>query len=299
MKGKFSKEIIIGIVTILSLVLLYIGINYLKGINLFKPANYYYVSCSNVKDINISSPVFVEGFKVGLVRDIVYDYSTVNRITLEIRLDRGMRLNKGSYVTIESTLLSGAELHIRLNKYVTEYYKPGDVLEGRFKEGMLSSVEEQILPQLAGLLPKIDSILTGLQTLVNNQALPQTLSNLEATTAQLETSAIRLNAFLKNDIPQISSGLKETSANLTTFSHNLNQLNFEPTIDSLNATLGNFNALSQRFNSKDNTFGLLLNDTTLYRNLNQVTDNASLLLIDIKQNPRKYLNLSIFSRRTN
>ncbi len=294
MEKKFTKEIVIGIVTIISLTLLYIGINYLKGINLFKPANYYYVSCTNVKDINISSPVFVEGFKVGLVREIEYDYSTVDKITLVIRLDRGMKVNKGSYVSIESTLLSGAELHIRLNKYVTEYYKPGDVLEGRFKEGMLAAVEEQILPQVSDLFPKIDSILTGLQVIIYNLSSSQLLSNLENVTAQLEVSANHLNAFLKTDIPQISSGLKETTANLSAFSHHLSQLDFEQSVDSLNMLLENFNALSQKLNAKDSSFGLLLNDTTLYNNLNQAVENASSLLIDFKQNPKRYVHFSLF-----
>jgi len=294
MRKNISKEVIIGMVTVLSLVLLYIGINYLKGINLFKPANYYFVSCSYVKDINVSSPVFVEGFKVGLVRSIEYDYSTVNKINVEIRLDRGMKLNKGSYIMIESTLLSGAELNIHLNKFVTDYYKPGDTLEGRFKEGMFTSVEDRILPQMAELLPKIDSILIGLQMLINNPALSQSLSNIESTTVQLEASSKQLNAFLKNEVPVISSGLKETTGNLTTFSNNLNKLNFEQSLDSLNTTLGNLNTFSKKLNATDNSLGLLLNDTLLYKNLNFMLDNASELLLDIKQNPKKYVRFSLF-----
>jgi len=294
MGKKISKEVIIGITTIISLVLLYIGINYLKGINLFKPANYYYVACTNVKDINVSSPVFVEGFKVGLVRDISYDYSTVDRITLEIRLDRGMNISKGSYVTIESTLLSGAELHIHLNKFVTEFHKPGDLLEGRFKEGMITSVEGSILPGIAELMPKIDSVLTGLQTLVNNTALTQSLTNLENTTEQLKATSIRLNDFLKSDVQEIANGLKETSHNLSTFSQDLNKLNFEQSINSLNATLDNMNSLTLKLNANDNTLGLLLNDTILYNNLNRTINGASDLLIDIKQNPKKYVRFSLF-----
>ena len=294
MGKKISKEIIIGITTIISLVLLYIGVNYLKGINLFKPANFYYVACTNVKDINVSSPVFVEGFKVGLVRDIKYDYSTVDKITLELRLDRGMKISKGSYVTIESTLLSGAELHIHLNKYVTEFHKPGDMLEGRFKEGMITSVEGNVLPMLTNLIPKLDSILTGLQALVNNTSLTQSLTNLEKTTSQLEVSAAWLNDFLKSDVSEIADGLKETSLTLSTFSNNLNKLNFEPSVQSLNATLDNINALSRKINTNDNTFGLLLNDTILYYNLNRTIDNASDLIWDVKQNPKKYVRFSLF-----
>jgi len=294
MGTKKSKEVIIGIATILSLTLLYIGINYLKGINLFKPANYYYVSCNFVKDINVSSPVFVEGFKVGLVRSIEYDFSTVDKIILEIRLDRGMKINKGSYVIIESTLLSGAELHLQLNKLVTDYYKPGDMLEGRFKEGMFTSVEDNLLPQLATLFVKLDTILTGIQTLINNTSITQSLSNLENTTAQLEQSSVRINDFLRKDVPDITSGLKNTTDNLSTFSHDLNNLNIEQSVLSLNETLENLQSFSLKLNSKDNTIGLLLNDSLLYNKLNTTIKNASDLLIDIKQNPKKYVRFSLF-----
>ena len=131
MKMKFSKEATIGVVSIISLVLLYIGVNYLKGINLFRPANHYYVACSNVKDVTISSPVFVEGFKVGLVRSISYDYSTTGKILVEISLEESMRINKGSYISLEKTLLSGGEMHIHLNNYLDEYLKSGDTKVGR------------------------------------------------------------------------------------------------------------------------------------------------------------------------
>lgn len=294
MKHKFSKEVKIGLATIASLVLLYIGVNYLKGINLFKPANYYFVTCKNVKDINISSPVFVEGFKIGLVRSITYDYSTVDNILLEISLDKGMKINKGSYISIESTLLSGSELHIKLNKYVTEYYKPGDTMDGRIKEGMFSSVENDLLPKVAEMMPKIDSILIGLQILVNSPALAQSLNHLESTTRNLDASSRELKTFLKNDVPEIADNLKTMSSNLSTFSHNLNKLELEESIHGLNATLGNINTMTRKLNAKDNSFGLLLNDSTLYNNMNRTMENASGLLFDIQQNPKRYVRFSLF-----
>ena len=94
MKSIFTKEAKIGLVSIISVALLYIGINYLKGINLFKPTNHYIVACSNVKGVTISSPVYVEGFKVGLVSDIVYDYNAVDKISIDITLEDHMKINK-------------------------------------------------------------------------------------------------------------------------------------------------------------------------------------------------------------
>lgn len=294
MKMKFSKEVTIGVVSIISLVLLYIGVNYLKGINLFRPANHYYVACSNVKDVTISSPVFVEGFKVGLVRSISYDYSTTGKILVEISLEESMRINKGSYISLEKTLLSGGELHIHLNKYVDEYLKSGDTIEGRSPEDMMASVQEKMLPQIIDLLPKLDSILYSLQILVSHPALSQSLDHIEKTTASLEISSRRLNQLLGNDVPVIASNLKTTTDNFAALSEEMKNLNLKGSIQSLNLTIDNLGQTTTKLNAKDNSLGLLLNDTLLYNNLNKTVVNASDLLIDLKQNPKRYVRFSLF-----
>lgn len=294
MKMKFSKEVTIGIVTIISLVLLYIGVNYLKGINLFRPANHYYVACSNVKDVTISSPVFVEGFKVGLVRSISYDYSTTGKIMVEISLEESMRINKGSYISLEKTLLSGGELHIHLNKYVDEYLKSGDTIEGRSPEDMMTSVQEKMLPQIIDLLPKLDSILYSLQLLVSHPALSRSLDHIEKTTASLEVSSRQLNQLLGNDVPVIASNLKTTTDNFAALSEEMKNLNLKGSIQSLNLTIDNLGQTTTKLNAKDNSLGLLLNDTLLYNNLNKTVINASNLLIDLKQNPKRYVRFSLF-----
>ncbi len=294
MKMKFSKEATIGVVSIISLVLLYIGVNYLKGINLFRPANHYYVACSNVKDVTISSPVFVEGFKVGLVRSISYDYSTTGKILVEISLEESMRINKGSYISLEKTLLSGGELHIHLNKFVDEYMKSGDTIEGRSPEDMMASVQEKMLPQIIDLLPKLDSILYSLQILVSHPALSQSLDHIEKTTASLEISSRRLNQLLGNDVPVIASNLKTTTDNFAALSEEMKNLNLKGSIQSLNLTIDNLGQTTMKLNAKDNSLGLLLNDTLLYNNLNETVVNASNLLIDLKQNPKRYVRFSLF-----
>lgn len=294
MKGLFTKEAKIGVVTIISIILLYIGINYLKGINLFKPVNHYYVSCTNVKGVTISTPVFVEGFKVGLVREIKYDYQSMNKITIEISLDDDMRINKGSYVTLVNTFLSGGEMYIHLNKYTSEYLKPGDVIEGRSAEDMMSSVSDNILPQVEQLLPKIDSILTGLQLLVNNQAIGQSLNNLQTTTGNLAATSRQLNRMMGQDVPVILGNLKTVSSNISEVSTNLTKLDFANTLNKVNQTLDNMQQLTQRFGSKDNSLGLLLNDRALYDNLNATTQNASNLLLDLKEHPKRYVHFSVF-----
>jgi len=297
MKANFSKEMVIGIVTIIGLTFLYIGVNYLKGINLFRPINHYYVTCSDVSEVTVSTPVYVGGFKVGLVRDMIYDYHNNGNTTIEINLEKSMRINKGSYVTIERTFLSGAQLHIHLNNYVSEYLSPGSTIEGRMMNDLMGSVQSDLLPQLIDLMPKLDSILVGLNGLIHNPALSNTLDNLNRTTANLETSSLKLNLLLGglgNDIPVITSDLKRISTNFVGLSEEWQQLNLSQSVQSLNMTLDNFQLISSKLNSKDNSLGLLMNDTLLYKNLNQTVGNASDLLIDLKMNPKRYVRFSLF-----
>lgn len=294
MKSILTKEAKIGLVSIISLALLYFGINYLKGINLFKPVNHYFVTFHNVKDVTVSSPVFIDGFKVGLVRSIVYDYENTDKITVEISLDDEMKLTSGSYITIIKTLLSGGELHIHLNKYVKDYLKPGSTLEGRMEEDMMQAVQEKILPGVAELLPKIDSILGGLQTLITHPAIAQSLDHIEKTTGNLEVSTRQLNTLLSKEVPGIVSDLKVITGNFTEVTSGLKELDLATTVNSINATLANLQLATDKLNKKDNSLGLLLNDRSLYDNLDSTMVNASNLLIDLKKNPKRYVHFSVF-----
>jgi phospholipid/cholesterol/gamma-HCH transport system substrate-binding protein len=297
MKMRFTKEMIIGIVTIIGLAFLYIGVNFLKGINLFRPINHYYVTCANVSEVTVSTPVYVGGFKVGLVRDLIYDYKNNGSITIEINLEKSMRINRGSYVTIDRTFLSGAQLNIHLNTYVTEYLNPGETLEGKMNDDLMGAAQEKLLPQLIDLLPKLDSILYGLNVLVNNPALSNTLDYLNRTTANLEISSRKLNLLLgglESDVPVITANLKTVTNNFTGLSDDLKNLNLTQSVQSLNATLDQLQLTTTKLNSKDNSLGLLMNDSLLYNNLNRTVNNASDLLIDLKTNPKRYVHFSLF-----
>lgn len=291
---RFTKEAKIGLVSIVSLALLYVGINYLKGINLFKPVNHYYVSCSNVKEVTISSPVFVEGFKVGLVRAISYDYTTTDKIIVEISLEEKMRINKGSYISVEKSLLSGGELHLHLNKYVDDYLKSGDEIEGRNGDDMMASLQTKVLPGVEQLIPKLDSILYGLQAVVNHPALTNSLNQIESTTRNLNQSTNYLNSILRNDIPVIVGNLKTISSDFTEVSKELKGLDLAGTLGLVDSTIENLKMTTERLNSTDNSMGLLLNDKSLYLNLNEATSNASKLMLDLRENPKRYVRLSLF-----
>ena len=297
MKTVFTKEAKIGLVSIVCLALLYIGINYLKGVNLFKPVNHYYVAFSNVKGVTVSSPVFVEGFKVGLVREITYDYDTTGKISVLVSLEDKMRINKGSYITVVNSFLGGAELHIHLNTFVDDYFHSGDTIEGRMEADMMTSVQENLLPGIEQMMPKLDSILGGLQTLVNHPALTQSLTHIEQTTASLEHSSRRLDQMLAKDVPVIMENIKGITANFELVSGQLKDLDLVETMQTVNATLANLKLTTDKLNSADNSLGLLLNDRQLYDNLNGTMENASLLLLDLREDPKRYVHFSLFGSK--
>ena len=297
MKTVFTKEAKIGLVSIVSLALLYLGINYLKGVNLFKPVNHYYVAFSNVKGVTVSSPVFVEGFKVGLVREISYDYDITGKISVLVSLEDKMRINKGSYITVVNSFLGGAELHIHLNTFVDDYFHSGDTIEGRMETDMMTSVQENLLPGIEQMMPKLDSILGGLQTLVNHPALTQSLAHVEQTTASLEHSSRRLDQLLAKDVPVIVENLKGITTNFESVSGQLKELDLAGTMRTVNATLANLKLTTDKLNSADNSLGLLLNDRQLYDNLNGTMENASLLLLDLREHPKRYVHFSLFGSK--
>ena len=297
MKTVFTKEAKIGLVSIVSLPLMHLGINFLRGVNVVKPVIHDYVAFSNVKGVTVSSPVFVEGFKVGLVREISYDYDTTGKISVLVSLEDKMRINKGSYITVVNSFLGGAELHIHLNTFVDDYFHSGDTIEGRMETDMMTSVQENLLPGIEQMMPKLDSILGGLQTLVNHPALTQSLAHVEQTTASLEHSSRRLDQLLAKDVPVIVENLKGITTNFESVSGQLKELDLAGTMRTVNATLANLKLTTDKLNSADNSLGLLLNDRQLYDNLNGTMENASLLLLDLREHPKRYVHFSLFGSK--
>jgi len=251
----------------------------------------------DVSELQNSSPVYVEGFKVGIVREIDYDFQTKKNIIVQISLDKKMRIETGSHVEIKSGLTSGAYLNLVPNKYVGTYYQVGDTIDGISEKGIMDKVSENLMPQLESMLPRLDSILQGIQLLVNNPALTQSLEHISATTANLEQSTRQLNVLLSNDIPPIISNLNKVSSDFTVVSSQLKQMDLNATMRNVDKTLQNLDRMTAQLNSKDNSIGLLLNDRSVYDHLDTTFINASNLLLDLKLNPKRYVNFSVFGKK--
>ena len=294
MKKNFSKELAIGFVTVVSLVILYIGVNYLKGVNIFKPSNHYHVRMMNVNELQKASPVYVDGFKIGVVNAIDFPFDNKDFITVQVNLDKQMKVETGSYFELKSGLTSGAYLDLRLNRYVGTYCLVGDTLEGISAQGMMDKVSETIIPQFETILPRLDSILQGIQTLVSHPALSQSLEHISASTASLENASKQLDQMLSGDIRPMLSNLNRTASDLAVFSDKVKRLDLDLTMSKVNGVLDNIDQLSKQLNNNNNSLGLLLNDRLLYDHLDSTVVNASQLLLDLKLNPKRYVHFSVF-----
>lgn len=292
----FTKEVKIGIACIAALCILVYGINYLKGIHLFKPSSYFYVKFENVNGLTKSSPVFADGFRVGIVRNLVYDYTQPGKVIAEIEVDPELRIPKGSTAELTAEMLGGVKMSLLLANNPREKYQIGDTIPGTLNNGMMEKVSTMV-PQMEKMLPKLDSILASLNTLLADQSIPRTLHNVEDLTANLAVTSRQLQTLMKNDIPQLTGKLNHIGENFALISDNLKEIDYAAAMQKVDATLSNVKTLTDKLNQKDNTVGLLLNDPSLYNNLNATTANAASLLEDLKSHPKRYVHFSLFGKK--
>jgi phospholipid/cholesterol/gamma-HCH transport system substrate-binding protein len=302
MKSFFTKNVLIAITVIISCCLLYWGVEYLKGINLFKPANFYYAHFDKVEGLHVSAPVTINGFQVGQVREINFDYEK-NQISVLLSLDKQLRIPVGTTISLTSDLLGTSQLALNLSSAKT-YYNVGDDIKSIVPQGLMDKVGTDIMPQVVQILPKVDSILTNVNALTANPALYKSVTRLDAITAQLESSSRQINQLmgqLRQSVPGImgnvhgvTKNLNETTGNINEMSASLKQLPLDSTVNSLNATVANLRQLSNQLNNKNSTLGLLLNDKSLYKNADSSVASLDSLLKDIKLHPKRYVTIKVF-----
>ena len=296
MMKYLTKEVRIGIAGIIALCILVYGINYLKGIHMFKPTNYFYVKFHNINGLTKSSPVFADGFRVGIVRDIYYDYAKPGNVIVEVELDTELRIPKGSTAELVSELMGGVRMNILLANNPREKYAVGDTIPGTMNNGMMESAAK-LIPKVEEMLPKLDSILISLNNILGDKSIPATLHSIEKTTANLAVVSLQVKGLMSNDIPQLTSKLNTIGDNFVVISGNLKEIDYAATFKKIDETLANVKILTEKLNSKDNTLGLLFNDPTLYNNLNATTENAASLLEDLKEHPKRYVHFSLFGKK--
>lgn len=305
MKSNKAKAFTIGLSVIIAIVIVYFGIEYLKGNNIFKPANYYYTSYNNVAGLAQSAPVTLNGYKVGLVRDIEIDYSAPGKVKVELSLDKGLTLPEGTEVMLSTDMLgtSTVELILGSGKSTIEI---GSTIPGRQADGLMSKVTDDILPAVGQIMPKIDSLLTSLNQIAANPAINSSLDHINTAMANIESSSQQLSTAMKS-MPSVASNAQTTMSNvrhmsesltaiandLTVVAGKLKELPIEQTMENVYQTSQTLKELMAQLNDKNSTLGKMLNDPTLYNNLSRASSSLDSLLTDVKKNPKRYISIKL------
>ena len=288
-----KTEVKIGLVGVVALVALYLGINFLKGINLFKSSEVYYISFSNTKGLTKNSPVYADGYKVGVVSNIQYDYSHPGEVVVEISTDKGLRIPKGSSAQLDEALLGGCTLNMLLATNLREAFHPGDTIKGNDVSGLMAKVGGMV-PQLEQVVAKVDTLVATLNTLISNPNLPLILQNAELISENLNKSSEQLNTLLRGEIPRMTGTFTRAGENVTILTAKMNQLDLKATLDSVNQTISSVHAMMEQIQNPNGTLGKMMSDPELYNNLNHTVQSADSLVTDLKAHPKRYVHFSVF-----
>lgn len=297
-----TQTVKIGILTLISIALLYLGVNYLKGLNLLKKQNIYYASFVDVKGLTVASPVLVKGFKVGVVKALSFDYNTGDATLVELDLDSQYKVPMGSHVTIHQNALAGSEVRILQAPISNGYHKAGDELQVDETTGdIMALASKRIVPAIADFMPKVDSLLDGLVAIVSNPQIGTALSNLSKAAKEIEETSITLNKNLASQMPRVMSNLGDVSENAKTltsntmaFSEQLKDIKLQGVLENLEKSTESLRQTIAQLQSTESTMGLMLNDKNLYWRLDSLANSTEKLMRDIKENPNRYVHFSVF-----
>ena len=299
MKKIVTKEFIIGICVLVALVVLFFGIDFLRGINLFQPTNFYHASYSNVAGLEIAAPVTIDGYKLGQVREINFDFNSPGEIDVVLALDEKLSLPIDSRAVIESGLMNGASIRIIMGK-ASEKIPIGGNVQTAVVPDLMSALSGGLMPAVENILPKVDSLLYNLNLLVSDPALLTSIQRLDAITSNVELATVGLNHTMNNQLPTVMNNAGKITTNLDTVVQNLAVLSaqlkaipLQSTMANVDATTSNLVKFSDQLNDQNSTLGLLMNDPELYNKLNRVAADVDSLIVDIKRNPKRYISIKL------
>lgn len=302
---KLSKEIKIGIVAIIAFALLVWGFNFLKGKNIIVTSNYYYAMYDNINGLEDASPVMLSGYKVGVVETIKFHKKYRSKIIIRFSVNKDIKIPHGSQAIIEpATIIAGKVVRLNFSD-ATQFHIKGDTLTGIVDSGL----EAQLMPikdKAEKLIVSLDSVLSIFDA-ERRQSLKNSLENIETITndvsglvasekdklAKILANFESISANLKNNNEKISTVLN----NFSNISDSLAQANIKTTVLNANKTISELGIISEKINNGEGTIGLLINNDSLYVNLNKLAEDLDKLVIDLNEHPKRYVHFSLFGKK--
>ena len=305
-----KKEIIIALTALLAIGLLFFGMQFLKGKQLFSNDVTYKIRFSDISGLTTTSPIYVNGFKVGVVKGIHYDYAHPDNIDVEVGISKEMSIPEGTTAEITSDLLGNVQVALQLGDLRERHLPEGGTIQGVINSGMMGEIAT-MMPTIKQMVPKLDSIMASLNTILADPAIPTSLHNIRQVTSDLTVSTRQLNALLADvngrlpgimdkasgTITRADNTLATANTMMTTINNKVGAVDVEATMAKVDQTLTNMQQLTEKMNSRENTLGLLMNDKTLYNNLSGAAGSFDSLMTNIKAHPKRYVHFSVFGKK--
>ena len=306
---KIKNEIKIALVAIVGIMVLFFGMTFLKGLSLFSSGTTYVMKFNDISGLSTSSPIYANGYKVGTIKNIVYNYDKMNDISVEASIDDNMVIPEGTRAEISSDLLGNVQVNLKLTSS-PKALASGGVIDGRVDDGAMGELKSMI-PAVQQMLPKLDSILTSLNTLMADPSIAASLHNVNRITSDLTTSTQLLNNLLaqvNKEVPVLSgkaSAVLDNAAGTMTSANNMianinskvDGVDVNATMAKVEQTLANVQAMTDKMNSTDGSLGMLMNDRKLYNSFSNAAQSFDSLVTNIKDHPKRYVHFSVFGKK--
>lgn len=298
MNFKITKEFKIGIWVVIVIALTFFGVNYLKGINIFNPTNYYYLRFSHINGLVETNPVNVKGYKIGLVQKIIYDYDNPSGdVVVVLQVDDDLRIPVGSRAGLVSSLLGSPTVELFLSETSNQYYERGDTIPSYVDDGILEALSGELMPRIQSIIPQLDSLMVSLQVIAQDKAIEKSLDNIQFITTNLKGTSVKLDKLMGNEVPTLLATANSMMTKFDKVGDGLSKVDFDKTVKQINTTLASIQSVTDKINKGEGTLGMLLVDKSLYNNINTAVGSANDLLVDLKANPKRYVQISLIGRK--
>src|SRR6056297_1629095 len=306
---KLRKETKIGIAVVIILAFFIWGFSFLKGKNLLSSNYHYFAIYEHIDGLEEASPVHLSGYKVGVVESIKFHEKDRRKIVVRFSVSKNVKIpHESSAVIYPETLIAGKAIKL-LFAETDNFYHSGDTIPGILEKNLMTSLSEELLPvknKIENLVVSMDSVIAIFDN-TRRDNLKKSLDNIHHISDDLEnlvdSEKVRLKNILSN-VESISGNLKNNNEQITTILENfsnisdsLNQANIKSTLLNANKTLAEFSEISAKINQGEGTIGMLINNDPLYVNLNNLAADLDSLVIDLNENPNRYVHFSLFGKK--
>lgn len=303
------KNLILGLVFVGAFAILYLGINFLRGLDIFSTRQFYYIEYSHIDGLLVASPVMLNGFKVGQVTNINFKENDNQSLIVKFIIDQKINIPANTIATIVDDDLFGTKALVLTLGNSTKLAESGSFIQGEVAPNLINSVNEIVKPlvqKVEGILITTDSLVLAVNKIFNEK----NISNVENSIENIKNITESFEAqsqYLKNTISNVESITSNIEANnkkidniltnISTISDSLALSNIKSAIQNTEQVMFELKEITQKINEGQGTAGMLINDDSLYHKLNSTSKELELLLNDIRKNPSKYINIRVFGKQ--